>query len=257
MTIINTGILLQTSMADEIPLIVVREGAVLRLSLNNTNKKNALTSEMMGALTSIFEDAKNYEDLRVIVIRGNGSTFCSGADINTWNPEELQKLLSSITDCPIPTIAHVHGVCLGGGMGVASACDFVIAEKGTMFGFPEVKIGMIPAVISPYVSRKLSIGRMRELFITGESFGIKQAYDFGFLYSLEADVDCLIHDIIKGAPLAQSFVKKLLSEEIEIDYIDERDSQLAELINQIKEGSEAQEGMSAFMQKRLPSWSKE
>tara|TARA_B100000902_G_scaffold395679_1_gene454806 strand:- start:153 stop:887 length:735 start_codon:yes stop_codon:yes gene_type:complete len=244
-------------MADDIPLIVVREGAVLSLSLNNTNKKNALTSEMMGALTSIFEDAKNYEDLRVIVIRGNGSTFCSGADINTWNPEELQKLLFSITDCPIPTIAHVHGICFGGGMGVASACDFVIAEKGTMFGFPEVKIGLIPAVISPYVSRKLSIGRMRELFITGESFGIEQAYNFGFLYSLEADVDSLVENIIKGAPLAQSFVKKLLSEEVDKDYIDERDSQLAELITQIKEGSEGQEGISAFMQKRLPSWSKE
>jgi methylglutaconyl-CoA hydratase len=244
-------------MADDIPLIVVREGAVLSLSLNNTNKKNALTSEMMGALTSIFEDAKNYEDLRAIVIRGNGSTFCSGADINTWNPEELQKLLFSITDCPIPTIAHVHGICFGGGMGVASACDFVIAEKGTMFGFPEVKIGMIPAVISPYVSRKLSIGRMRELFITGESFGIEQAYNFGFLYSLEADVDSLVENIIKGAPLAQSFVKKLLSEEVDKDYIDERDSQLAELITQIKEGSEGQEGMSAFMQKRLPSWRKE
>ena len=244
-------------MADDIPLIVVREGAVLSLSLNNTNKKNALTSEMMGALTSIFEGAKNYEDLRVIVIRGNGSIFCSGADINTWNPEELQKLLFSITDCPIPTIAHVHGICFGGGMGVASACDFVIAEKGTMFGFPEVKIGLIPAVISPYVSRKLSIGRMRELFITGESFGIEQAYNFGFLYSLEADVDSLVENIIKGAPLAQSFVKKLLSEEVDKDYIDERDSQLAELITQIKEGSEGQEGISAFMQKRLPSWSKE
>ena len=244
-------------MADDIPLIVVREGAVLSLSLNNTNKKNALTSEMMGALTSIFEGAKNYEDLRVIVIRGNGSIFCSGADINTWNPEELQKLLFSITDCPIPTIAHVHGICFGGGMGVASACDFVIAEKGTMFGFPEVKIGLIPAVISPYVSRKLSIGRMRELFITGESFGIEQAYNFGFLYSLEADVDSLVENIIKGAPLAQSFVKKLLSEEVDKDYIYERDSQLAELITQIKEGSEGQEGISAFMQKRLPSWSKE
>ena len=98
---------------------------------------------------------------------------------------------------------------------------------------------------------------MRELFITGESFGTKQAYNFGFLYSLEANVDSLIEKIIKGAPLAQSFVKKLLSEEIDKDYIEERDSQLAELITQIKEGSEGQEGMSAFMEKRLPSWSKE
>ena len=244
-------------MSDEVPLIVERDGEALMLSLNNTQKKNALTSEMMGALSGILEDVKNYDGLRVIVIKGNGSVFCSGADINTWNPEELQELLFSLSDCPVPTIADVHGVCFGGGMGLASACDFVIAEEGTKFGFPEVKIGMIPAVISPYVSRKMSISRMRELFITGESFGIRQAYDFGFLYTLDSDIEKLMAKIRKGAPLAQSFIKKLLSEEVDKDYIDERDSHLAELITQIREGSEGQEGMAAFLQKRPPSWSKE
>ena len=244
-------------MSDEIPLIVENEGEVLTLTLNNIEKKNALTSEMMGALSAILEEVDNYDNLRAIVIRGNGSVFCSGADINTWNPEELQELLFALSDCPIPTIAHVHGICFGGGMGLASACDFVIAEDGTKFGFPEVKLGMIPAVISPYVSRKISIGRMRELFITGESFGVKQAYDFGFLYSLEADIDKLIKKIIIGGPLAQSFIKKLLSEEVDRDYIHERDSHLAELITQIREGSEGQEGIAAFMQKRFPSWRKE
>ena len=244
-------------MSDEIPLIVENEGEVLTLTLNNIEKKNALTSEMMGALSAILEEVDNYDNLRAIIIRGNGSVFCSGADINTWNPEELQELLFTLSDCPIPTIAHVHGICLGGGMGLASACDFVIAEDGTKLGFPEVKLGMIPAVISPYVSRKISIGRMRELFITGESFGVKQAYDFGFLYSLEADIDKLIQKIIIGGPLAQSFIKKLLSEEVDRDYIHERDSHLAELITQIREGSEGQEGIAAFMQKRFPSWRKE
>ena len=244
-------------MSDEVPLIVERDGDALMLSLNNTHKKNALTSEMMGALSGILEDVKNYNGLRVIVIKGNGSVFCSGADINTWNPEELQELLFSLSDCPVPTIAHVHGVCFGGGMGLASACDFVIADEGTKFGFPEVKIGMIPALISPYVSRKISISRMRELFITGESFGIRQAYDFGFLYTLDSDIEKLMGKIRKGAPLAQSFIKKLLSEEVDKDYIDERDSHLAELITQIREGSEGQEGMAAFLQKRPPSWSKE
>ena len=244
-------------MSDEVPLIVERDGEALMLSLNNIQKKNALNSEMMGALSGILGDVKNYDGLRFIVIKGNGSVFCSGADINTWNPEELQELLFSLSDCPVPTIAHVHGVCFGGGMGLASACDFVIAEEGTKFGFPEVKIGMIPAVISPYVSRKMSISRMRELFITGESFGIRQAYDFGFLYALDSDIEKLMAKIRKGAPLAQSFIKKLLSEEVDKDYIDERDSHLAELITQIREGSEGQEGMAAFLQKRPPSWSKE
>ena len=92
-------------MSDEVPLIVERDGESLMLSLNNTQKKNALTSEMMGALSGILEDVNNYDGLRVIVIKGNGSVFCSGADINTWNPEELQELLFSLSDCPIPTIA--------------------------------------------------------------------------------------------------------------------------------------------------------
>ena len=244
-------------MSDEVPLIVERDGEALMLSLNNTQKKNALTSEMMGALSGILEDVKNYDGLRIIVIKGNGSVFCSGADINTWNPEELQELLFSLSDCPVPTIAHVHGVCFGGGMGLASACDFVIAEEGTKFGFPEVKIGMIPAVISPYVSRKMGISRMREFFITGEIFGIRQAYDFGFLYTLDSDIQKLMSKILKGGPLAQSFIKKLLSEEVDKDYIDERDSHLAELITQIREGAEGQEGVAAFLQKRPPSWSKE
>ena len=148
-------------MSDEVPLIVERDGEALMLSLNNTQKKNALNSEMMGALSGILGDVKNYDGLRVIVIKGNGSVFCSGADINTWNPEELQELLFSLSDCPVPTIAHVHGVCFGGGMGLASACDFVIAEEGTKFGFPEVKIGMIPAVISPVSYTHLTLPTKR------------------------------------------------------------------------------------------------
>ena len=86
-------------MADEIPLIVERDGKVLTLSLNNVDKKNALTSEIMGALSAILEDVENYEDLRVIIIKGRGSVFCSGADISNWNPDELQKLLFSLSDC--------------------------------------------------------------------------------------------------------------------------------------------------------------
>lgn len=242
-------------MSEEIPLIVKREGEILELSLHNPAKKNALTSEMMGALTAILEEAESYSEIRVIIIRGEGSVFCSGADISNWNPKELQEVLFTISECPIPTIAYMHGVCYGGGMGIASACDFSIAEKGTKFGFPEVKIGMIPAVISPYVSRKISIGRMKELFLTGESFDTVQAYDFGFLYSRDCDLDSLIVKVMGGAPFAQASIKRLLSDE-DRDMIAKRDSALAELITQIREGSECQEGINSFMQKRSPSWSK-
>ena len=95
------------------------------------------------------------------------------------------------------------------------------------------------------------------MFIAGESFGVNRAYDYGFLYNLESDINSLIQKVTKGAPLAQSFIKKLLSDEVDIDYIKERDSHLAELITQIREGSEGQEGIAAFMQKRDPSWREE
>ena len=101
-----------------IPLIVDRSGTILNLTFNNPSKKNALNSEMMGAMTAAIEESSNYEELRAIVIRGEGSIFCSGADINTWEPEQLQLLLKTISECSIPTIAMVHGACLGGGMGI-------------------------------------------------------------------------------------------------------------------------------------------
>ena len=157
-------------MENQIPLIVDRRGTVLTLTFNNISKKNALNSEMMGAMTAAIEESSNYEELRAIVIRGEGSVFCSGADLNEWDPSQLQLLLRTIVDCSIPTIAEVHGACLGGGMGIICACDFIISKENTLFGFPEIRIGMIPAVILPYVSRKLTLSKIRELFITGAKF---------------------------------------------------------------------------------------
>ena len=128
------------------PLILKRKGSVLTLSFNNPEKRNALTSEMMGAATSALRTVENYQELRVVVIRGEGSAFCSGVEVTSWKAEELQEFLSALIECPLPTIADIHGVCLGGGMGLACSCDFVLAEKRTQFGFPEVRIGLVPAI---------------------------------------------------------------------------------------------------------------
>ena len=169
-------------MPNQIPLIVDRRGSVLTLSLNNPSKKNALNSEIMGALFAVIEETRKYEELRAIVIRGEGSVFCSGADVKNWKPNQLQILLKSIAECSLPTIAEVNGACLGGGMGLICACDFVVAKDSTHFGFPEVRIGMIPAVILPYVARKLTLSKIRELFITGERFDNSRAESVGILY---------------------------------------------------------------------------
>ena len=234
-----------------IPLIVDRSGTILNLTFNNPSKKNALNSEMMGAMTAAIEESSNYEELRAIVIRGEGSIFCSGADINTWEPEQLQLLLKTISECSIPTIAMVHGACLGGGMGIICACDFVLSEENTKFGFPEVRIGMIPAIIIPYVSRKISLSKIRELFITGERFGSDMAHSLGILN--HNDINDLIHSIEQGAPDAQKNIKSLLNSNILSKPINDRDAELVDLISMIKKGSECEEGINSFLEKRKPN----
>jgi methylglutaconyl-CoA hydratase len=241
-------------MENQIPLIVDRRGTVLTLTFNNISKKNALNSEMMGAMTAAIEESSNYEELRAIVIRGEGSVFCSGADLNEWDPSQLQLLLRTIVDCSIPTIAEVHGACLGGGMGIICACDFIISKENTLFGFPEIRIGMIPAVILPYVSRKLTLSKIRELFITGVKFDNEAAKSFGLLY--HDNLSELISTIEKGAPQAQKTIKSLLNGDILSKPMDERDRELETLISDIKEGKECQEGINSFMEKRKPEWVK-
>ena len=241
-------------MENQIPLIVDRRGTVLTLTFNNISKKNALNSEMMGAMTAAIEESSNYEELRAIVIRGEGSVFCSGADLNEWDPSQLQLLLRTIVDCSIPTIAEVHGACLGGGMGIICACDFIISKENTLFGFPEIRIGMIPAVILPYVNRKLTLSKIRELFITGVKFDNEAAKSFGLLY--HDNLSELISTIEKGAPQAQKMIKSLLNGDILSKPMDERDRELETLISDIKEGKECQEGINSFMEKRKPEWVK-
>ncbi len=242
-------------MVQPIPLIVDRRGSVLNLALNNPERKNALNSEMMGALVAAIEESKNYDELRVIVIQGKGDAFCSGADLNSWNPEQLQELLKAISECPIPTVAQVHGVCLGGGMGLISACDFVVALEETTFGFPEIQIGMIPAVIFPYISSKINNSTIKELFITGERFGNKRATELGFLYH-NNDIQSLISLIKRGGPFAQKQVKAMLNSNVLSKSVEERDLELANLISKIKEGEECKEGINSFLEKRSPDWVK-
>ena len=245
-------------MTETIPLIVEREGSILTLRLNNAEKKNALNSEMMGAMMASISESQKFSELRAIVIRGEGSVFCSGADLNEWEPGQLQELLKEITDCSLPTIALVHGSCLGGGMGLICACDFILAHNDTKFGFPEVRIGMIPAVIFPYVSRKIGSGKLKEFFLTGNRFGVDIAEKLGLLYGKyneeEAALNKLIFSLKRGGLEAQKQIKKLLDSNILSKSREDLDLELANLINLIKEGKEGQEGISSFLQKRKPNW---
>ena len=240
------------------PLIVERKDTILSLRLNNIEKRNALNSEMMGIAAAALENIGDYPDIRAVVISGEGDNFCSGADVTNWNPEELQAMLSAIVNCSVPTIAVVHGFCFGGAMGLICSCDFILASSDSKFGFPEVRLGMIPAIISPYVNRKLDLSRMRELFITGEKFGVEKASDLGLLYaSYDGDSSSSLQNltsfITKGGPKAQYKIKEMLNSKLLSSKT--RDADLAALIDEIKQSSEAKEGISAFLEKRSPSWS--
>ena len=240
------------------PLIVERKDAILSLRLNNIEKRNALNSEMIGIVAAALENIGHYPDIRAVVISGEGDNFCSGADVTNWNPEELQAMLSAIVNCSVPTIAVVHGFCFGGAMGLICSCDFILASSDSKFGFPEVRLGMIPAIISPYVNRKLDLSRMRELFITGEKFGVEKALDLGILYaSYDEDSSSSLQNltsfITKGGPKAQYKIKEMLNSKLLSSKT--RDADLAALIDEIKQSSEGKEGISAFLEKRSPSWS--
>ena len=245
-------------MDSRFPLIIERKDTILSLRLNNIEKRNALNSEMMGIAAAALENIGDYPDIRAVVISGEGDNFCSGADVTNWNPEELQAMLSAIVNCSVPTIAVVHGFCFGGAMGLICSCDFILASSDSKFGFPEVRLGMIPAIISPYVNRKLDLSRMRELFITGEKFGVEKALDLGILYASydgasSSSLQNLTSFITKGGPKAQYKIKEMLNSKLLSSKT--RDADLAALIDEIKQSSEAKEGISAFLEKRSPSWS--
>ena len=143
-------------------------------------------------------------------------------------------------------------------MGLICSCDFKLASSDSKFGFPEVRLGMIPAIISPYVNRKLDLSRMRELFITGEKFGVEKALDLGILYaSYDGDSSSSLQNltsfITKGGPKAQYKIKEMLNSKLLSSKT--RDADLAALIDEIKQSSEGKEGISAFLEKRSPSWS--
>ena len=138
-------------------------------------------------------------------------------------------------------------------MGVICACDFVLSEENTKFGFPEIRIGMIPAVILPYVSRKINLSKIRELVITGERFDNTMAHSLGILHH-NNDLNDLLYSIKQGAPKAQKNVKLLLNSNILSKPIHERDVELAALISMIKNGKECEEGINSFLEKRKPNW---
>lgn len=241
--------------------------------LNRPEIHNAFNEVMISELISIFEEINEMEDIRVIILRGRGKSFCAGADLN-WmrnvakysyddNYKESLNLsicFHKIYTCPKPTIAMVHGAAIGGANGLLAACDFAYADNNATFSLSEVKIGIVPACISPYVTKRVSEYGSKELMLTGKRFkGPEAEYHRLVNKSFEGDqmqshVDELIGLLKTSGPKAISHCKNLLYDINNTLNLDDAIAYTAKMIADIRASDEGQEGMAAFLEKRKPNW---
>ena len=246
-----------------------------RVSFNRPDVHNAFNAAMIAELDDAFTKIKNDRTIRVTVVTGIGKSFCAGADIN-WmreiihysfeqNLEEslhLAELLHKIYTLPQPTLAMVNGTAIGGGTGFISACDIAIASDQARFGLSEVKIGLVPAAISPYVIRKIGESKAREYFLTGKRISAQKACEIGLLNEvvpagqLEEKVEEIVSLLLTSGPEALASCKQLIQEVPKMS-LEEAKAFTARMIANLRVSKEGQEGMAAFLEKRRPSWTEE
>ena len=250
----------------------VRAGPVARVRLSRPEVRNALDQQTIAALTEAFRNLSQERKVRVVVLEGEGKAFCGGADVNymraslDWTREQnvadalrLSDMFAAIEACTKPVIAKVHGVALGGGAGLVAACDVAIAAEDALFGFTEAKLGIVPAVISPFVVRKIGRTHARALFATGERFGAERALRIGLVHeiaaaaALEAAVAAKAGEILECGPQAVETAKEI-ARTVALLSADEARSWTAERIADRRASAEGQEGLRAFLEKRRPNW---
>ncbi len=255
------------------PLRLELERGVAQVVLNRPEVHNAFNEELIARLTQVFEQLGERNDVRVIVLRGEGKSFCAGADLN-WmgkmvnysyqeNLEDaraLARMFETIDHCPKPVVARVHGSALGGGAGLVAVCDIAIATASARFAFSEVKLGLIPSVIAPYVVRRIGYGHARALFLTGERFDAETALRIGLVHQVvsESELDSALNttltELKKNGPIAMASAKMLLHA-TQVLPPDELRSLTVARIAELRVSPEGQEGIRAFLEKRKPNFS--
>lgn len=248
------------------------DGPVARIWLNRPDARNAFDGLMVTELRTTLFDLRTVDRVRVIVLGGRGSAFSAGADLawmkamagftreeNLREAQALADLFFTVYESPKPVVARVHGAALGGGAGLVAACDIPVAALGTQFGFTEVRLGILPAVISPYVVAKIGESAARELFLTGERFESVRACEIGLIRAavpeedLDATVDRRVEELLKSGPRAVAEAKALIRE-VAWRRVEDVQRYTVERIADIRVTEEAQEGMRAFLEKRKPNW---
>jgi methylglutaconyl-CoA hydratase len=237
-------------------LRIERDGHVLRVTLARPERRNAFDAALIGELTEAFADVG---DARAVVLSGEGQSFCAGADVewqrsavdlslaeNVEDALRLYRMCELIDHCPAPVVARVHGYALGGGSGLVACADVAIAAPDAVFGFSEVKLGIVPAVISPFVLPKIG-AHARRYFLTGERFGAEAALRIGLIEEvaddLDAAVDRVLSELLTAGPEALREAKRLIRER-------PAGKETAQIAARLRAGEEGQEGLRAFLEGR-------
>lgn len=253
-------------------LAIRREGPVEYLTLNRPEVRNAFNAEVIAELAAWAARAHADRDLRVVVLAGAGPSFCAGADAgwmaasaalseaeNIADAETMSRMFGAIDSLPCLVVARVHGAALGGGTGLAAVCDVVVAASDAMFGFTEVRLGIVPAVISPFALAKIGVSAARELFLTGARFEAARARELGLVHhvvdvaELDAAVDAIVKDALASAPGAVARAKALIRE-VAWRAPDAVRETTARAIAAQRVSPEGQAGLRAFLEKGRPPW---
>jgi methylglutaconyl-CoA hydratase len=254
--------------------ITIAPGPVTTVTLNRPEVRNAFNEELIAELTSWARSVPADPLIRVVVLCGAGPAFCAGADVQwmakmrAYSREEnladahlAASMLHALDELPVPVVGRIHGAALGGGAGLAAVCDVVIASDEAVFGFTEVLLGIVPAMISPYVVRKIGLSAARALCLSGAKFPAARAREMGLVHQvvptaqLDDAVDGHVQQFMKAAPSAIALAKRLLR-----DVHGRRPADMMSLtvdaIATQRVSPEGQEGLRAFLEKRAPAWTK-
>jgi methylglutaconyl-CoA hydratase len=252
--------------------------AIARVTLSRPERHNAFDAALIAELRATFTqlDSEPAARLRAVVLAGDGATFCAGADIdwmraamaldvegNEQDAMAMAEMFEAIDTCPVPVVARVQGGALGGGMGLCAVSDLVIAESGTKFGFTETRLGILPAVIAPFVIAKIGESHARALFPGGRRFDALRAQRIGLVHevvegepALDVAVDAAIGDILASGPTAVRAAKAIVREVRGLGHGSSK-WHTARVIARQRTSAEAQEGFGAFTEKRRPGWAPE
>lgn len=254
-------------------LVTTIEGHVATLTLSRPDVRNAFNDEVIAELTQAFTDIGNNADVRCVVLAAEGPAFCAGADLN-WmrrmadytraeniaDAGKLAEMLRVIYTCPKPTVARVQGDVYAGGMGLVAACDMAVAVDTAGFCLSEVKLGLIPATISPYVIRAMGARAAHRYFLTAERFGALEALRIGFVHEvvaldqLDAKVDDIVKALVSASPNAVRACKQLVQDVAQQQIDAQLIAATVEGIADIRASAEGREGVQSFLQKRKPGW---